>query len=1230
MKRKLISLTLALCMVVSMFAVGIVPAAADTETYETYAQETVQGSAILHCFNWSYNNIKAALPDIAKAGYTAVQTSPVQQPKDYNASWTDTSGQWSKLYQPLGFKVATGYSWLGTKSELTALCTEAEKYNIKVIVDIVSNHLANNGTSGGTYDYLNPGVDSALKNSDCYHTENIKANSQSRYNMTQHHIGMPDLNTSNSFVQQQVLDLLKECVDCGVDGFRFDAAKHIELPTDPDNCKSDFWPTVINGINDYVTQNNKDDLYLYGEILNDAGTSISNYTNYFAVTDNYTGDRALYYAYNKNAQNLADSTYYKGARATYSVLWAESHDTYMNDDSGSAGIPKTTVVGDDDIVKAWAIVGSRANSTALFFARPNDTMGAASTDTTWKSKAVTEVNKFKSRYNGTNEKLAYSGNVAYIERGTSGNAGVVISKLDGAGSVSLTTAMMAPGDYTDQVTGSTFTVANNTITGTVGSTGVAVVYRTSDPLITNTRFYLTPNTTWKTCSNFAMYLYGDGTDNNTWVKMDPVDSSNSVYYADVPEGSWTHVIFCAMDSGTLAWSAKKYQTSDLYPETGTDCYTVASGTQSYGGGTWSLYGGETPTEAPTDPTSGDTITVYAYNKLNNWSNLKVYYWGSSSDPDWPGVDMQNGGTVYSAVIPRGVTGVIFSGVSNSSRKQSVDIITGINDRASWVIKTTTTSGKYDVEAGPTYYLVGSMNGWSQNDEYAFELNASNTENIEYKLSEVELSANAELKVKDSKEKWYPSSSESSQNYIVERSGLYDVYFRPNKDGAGDWFNGYFYLDNVTPINVTWMNGTTPLLSDTVLYGGTPEYTGETPTKEGDAQYSYTFSGWSDGNNIYGVDDPLPPATADVTYTAQYTRSLNSYTVTFANQDGTVLQSSEFDYGETPVYSGNTPTKAADFDNTYTFAGWDREITTVTGDVTYTATYTATARKYFSGNSLTLKGEIGVNFFVDLRGASPDSAAVTLSWYQYEKSYPLSELTPDPDTGWYKVTCFVAAKEINDDITAVLTVDGTEVATDTYSVAKYAYRIIDNEGGEFDDMFPDDDTKLGRLQELCKAMLHYGAKAQTFFDHNTENPADSKLVNYSPAEIDPDDLDPIDHAGKLDAYGLTYVGSSLLLKDTTTLRLFFTTGSGYDGTTVSYDNKTLTPGVRKNYVYYDISGIKAADIMKDFTVTFTNGDSSVTEDFNVSNYIASKLNDATINYLMTALYNYNVKAVAYYG
>lgn len=96
--------------------------------YETYAQDTIQGSAILHCFDWSYSNIKAALPDIAAAGYTAVQTSPVQRPKDYNASWTDGANQWWKLYEPLGLSIASsGQSWLGSSSELTALCTEADK-----------------------------------------------------------------------------------------------------------------------------------------------------------------------------------------------------------------------------------------------------------------------------------------------------------------------------------------------------------------------------------------------------------------------------------------------------------------------------------------------------------------------------------------------------------------------------------------------------------------------------------------------------------------------------------------------------------------------------------------------------------------------------------------------------------------------------------------------------------------------------------------------------------------------------------------------------------------------------------------------------------------------------------------------------------------------------------------------------------------------------------------------
>lgn len=489
MTKRIIAVVLSVLISLScMTALHFSAAEAEPPVGSQSAQDTIQGSAVLHCFNWSYNSIKNNLADIAAAGYTAVQTSPVQRPKDYSSSWTDVGGQWWKLYQPLGLSVSDGNTWLGTKAELKSLCTEAEKYNIKVIVDIVANHLANNGSDGGTYSNLNTGVDSDLNNSAYYHSDSNFINDDNRYNITQRHMNMPDLNTGNSYIQSKVLGLLKECVDCGVDGFRFDAAKHIELPTDDSSYASSFWPTVINGVKSYTDN----ELYFYGEILGGAGTDIGNYTAYMSVTDNYTGDLTLYRADTSNYAGLADSNYYKGAGASKSMLWVESHDTYMGN-SGMGGYGNTSGVSDSSIIKAWAITGSRGGAASLFFARPNGTMGAASSDTTWKSKAVAEINKFKNFFDGTSEYLAYSSDykTTYNERGTQG---VVISKLDGGGSVSLTANRMASGTYQDQITGNTFTVSNGVISGTVGSTGVAVVYNSGEVIETTapaeTDYYL--------------------------------------------------------------------------------------------------------------------------------------------------------------------------------------------------------------------------------------------------------------------------------------------------------------------------------------------------------------------------------------------------------------------------------------------------------------------------------------------------------------------------------------------------------------------------------------------------------------------------------------------------------------------------------------------------------------------------------------------------------------------
>lgn len=480
--KKIASLVVASALLTSSFAAITSVNAAEVDSAQTASADStlrdkVGDGVMLHAFNWSYNTIKENLPAIAAAGYTTVQTSPVQQPKDYSTSG-DVTGQWWKLYQPISFHIAEE-SWLGTKDDLKSLCDEADKYGIKIICDIVSNHIANADearpeTVSNQVKKYEPEFYKKRKT----YTRTYKgdANDGSVQAVVQGHVSKcPDLVTNDTAVQGYIINLLKECIDCGVDGFRFDAAKHIETEDDGEYA-SDYWKNITTSASSYYTQKTGDDLYIYGEILNNCGAdrSYSSYTKYINVTDNRTGDAVLYNVTKGKASTATNAKYKSGVAASNAVLWAESHDTYEGN-SGSSGYSNTSSVSDEDVVKAWAIVASRKDSTALFFARPGTAlMGNISTDSTYKSTAVSEINKFHNLFVGQSEKLGSSGDIAYVARGTSG---IVLSNCNGTNaSVSISGTGLADGKYTDTVSGAEFTVANGVLTGSIGNTGVAVVY----------------------------------------------------------------------------------------------------------------------------------------------------------------------------------------------------------------------------------------------------------------------------------------------------------------------------------------------------------------------------------------------------------------------------------------------------------------------------------------------------------------------------------------------------------------------------------------------------------------------------------------------------------------------------------------------------------------------------------------------------------------------------------
>ena len=222
--------------------------------------------------------------------------------------------------------------------------------------------------------------------------------------------------------------------------------------------------------------------------------------------------------------------------------------------------------------------------------------------------------------------------------------------------------------------------------------------------------------------------------------------------------------------------------------------------------------------------------------------------------------------------------------------------------------------------------------------------------------------------------------------------------------------------------IIFKNGEQVLKEETVNYGTLPTPPADMPTKEADAQYTYTFKGW---------DKTVENVTGEATYNAEFDSTLRSYKIIFKNGEQ-VLKEETVNYGTLPAAPTETPTKEADAQYTYTFKGWDKEIAEVTGEATYNAEFDSTLRSYkitFKNGEQVLKEET-VNY--GTMPAAPETNPT--KGYDSENHYSFK--------GWDKEIAEVTGEAVyNAQFNAekhVYTVDDSDETTD-YIVCSCGYK-----------------------------------------------------------------------------------------------------------------------------------------------------------------------------------------------
>ena len=329
---------------------------------------------------------------------------------------------------------------------------------------------------------------------------------------------------------------------------------------------------------------------------------------------------------------------------------------------------------------------------------------------------------------------------------------------------------------------------------------------------------------------------------------------------------------------------------------------------------------------------------------------------------------------------------------------------------------------------------------------------------------------------------------------------------------------------------------------------------------------------------------------------------------------------------------------------FKFTGWysDKACTIpfdfskpVTKDLTiYTGWIKDVSESVFKGYTVSLEGDIGVNYYTIM----PEDADPDRDYMKFTvEDEPGAQIIyiKDASTITYDGTTYrvfkirVPAKKMTASIDAQLYVNDQRVAEKWWTVKNYADYILSNP------------SKYKTAEPLVRAMLHYGAYAQIFFNYKTDKLANANLINDTNYTLnDAVFTRPYDSSKTSLPAGLEFSNVSLTLQTTTTLNLYFTDNTNKNLTFKLVNGTketTITPIVSGSQKLIKITNIPAGSLDSEYTVKIVvEGDSTeyvvkynpMTYAYNVITREQTEVRTPELKNLMKALYLYSEAAKKY--